>query len=160
MAGVSVWCRVGVVPLRGPHEFRTGCDGLAAVGVGAVGGVELFGPVGHRGELFSGAVEFFDVLVEVRQVPFEEIGDVVAGAGAVLSHVEDGGDFGEGESGGLGVADEPEPIDGFVSVFPVAVWGAFGLGKDSDVLVVANGFGRDADSVGEFSDLHDSIVPP
>lgn len=142
------------------REFGTVCDGLAAVGVGAVGRVEALSAIGHRGELTAGSVKLVDVAVEVTEMPFEQIDDVVARAEAVVAHVQDGSNLGEGESGGLGVADEPEPIDGFVSVFPVAVWGAFGLGKDSDVLVVANGFGRDADSVGEFSDLHDSIVPP
>ncbi len=81
---------------------------------------------------------------------------MVARAGAALSHVEDGGDLGEGESGGLRIADEPEPINRLIAVISIPVRSALGLGKDPDVLVVADRLGRNADPSGELSYLHGS----
>lgn len=136
------------------REFGTVCDGLAAVGVGAVGRVEALSAIGHRGELTAGSVKLVDVAVEVTEMPFEQIDDVVARAEAVVAHVQDGSNLGEGESGGLGVADEAQPVDCILSIVAVAVGGALGLGEDPDVLVVADGLGGDVDASGEFSDLH------
>ena len=86
--------------------FRWGCDCLAAVRVGAIGRIELSGTGCHRGKLIASAVELFDVLIQVCEVSLEEFYDVFAGAGAFFPHVENRSDLCEGESCGLGVADE------------------------------------------------------
>lgn len=61
-----MWCQMGVLLFNWSHRVRIGCDGLTAVGVRAIRRIELFGPVGHCGELVPGSVELFDVAVEVQ----------------------------------------------------------------------------------------------
>ena len=49
-----------------------------------------------------------EAFLDVGEFGVEEFVDVAAGGGALVAKVDDAGDFGEGESGGLGVADELE----------------------------------------------------
>lgn len=91
-------------------------------------------------------------------MPLEKIYDVFAGPGAFMSHAEDGGDLRESEPGGLGITDELQPIHRLLAVVPVPVWGALGFREDSDVLVVTDGLGRNPDTTGELSDLHEFII--
>ena len=130
-------------------------DGLTAVGVDAFGGVEAASPLGEVGELSSGRTEHGDVLVESGQVTFQQVDHVVTGCLTLAAQVEDGGDLGEGETGGLSVPHEVEPINGLLGIVPVIVGGAVGFGEDPDVLVVADGLGGSARALGQLSDSHD-----
>ena len=135
-------------------------NGLAAVGIGAVGGIEPLGTFGEGKELIVGAVEGLDVPVEILEMLIEEVEHVVAGCLPLAAEIQDRSDFGEGEAGGLGVANETEPADGFTAVVAVTVGGAIGWGQDPDVLVVTDGLGVDTDLLGKLSNSHKSIIAP
>ncbi len=141
----------------GWHVLTTGGrrrNGLAPVGVGALGRVEPVGAMSHGGELIAGPLKLVDVPIEIAEMAFQQLGNVVARAHSLVAHVHDGGDLGESQPRRLGVADEAQPIDGVVSVVAVAVRGADGPGKDPNVLVVADRLGRNANPLGELSYLH------
>ena len=72
----------------------------------------------------------------------------------MFSQVDDGGDLGQGESGGLGVANEPKSVNAGFAIGPIPVRGAVGLGEDSDGLVVADGLGGHSGFPGELADSH------
>ena len=88
-----------------------GVDDLASVRVGAGRGVEAGGAVGKVEELSSGVWEAANLGADVVDVFVEQGLSVVAGAFAAVFELEDGLDLGEGESGGLAVADEPQAFE-------------------------------------------------
>jgi len=134
-------------------------DGLASVGIGAVRRVEASGSLGQDDELLAGLFESLDVAVEIGEVPFEEIDDVMARSNTLAPEIQDRGNFGEGKAGGLGVANEPKPVDRPFAVVAVTVGGAFRRGEELDLLVVADGLGRDIGPVGKLSNFHAPILP-
>ena len=97
--------------------------------------------------------------VESRHVPLQQVDDVMAGGLPMAAQVEDGGDLGEGQSGGLGVSDELEPVDGLVRVVAVIVVIPDGFGEEPDVLVVADRLGGGPGLMGQFSDSHGFSIP-
>ena len=135
-------------------------NGLAAVGVSAVGGIEPLGAFGEGNELIAGAVEGLNVFVEILEMQLEEVEYVVAGRLPLAPEIQNRSDLGEGEAGGLGVANKPEPADGFTAVVTVTVGSAIRRGQDPDVLVVTDGLGVDTDLLGKLSNFHKSIITP
>ena len=85
---------------------------------------------------------------------FQKLHDVVAGALPFISQLEDGGDCVEGASTCRGVSDKEEPVDSSFRIVALAVDIAVGFGDDTNVLVLADGFGREPRFVGELSDFH------
>ena len=143
---VGQWCAVQL----GRYVVRCGGvsreDGLASVGVGAVGGVEAAGPADHCFQFLSSLLQGGDAGVEIVEVVVEEVENVVAGGGALFAEFEDRADLLESEAGGLCVANEANPVGCVGVVAPVAVGGALGRGEDPDLLVVADGLGVDPGS--------------
>ncbi len=83
--------------------------------------------------------------IEILEVPLEEFGDVFASAGTLFPHVEDRGDLCESESGGLGVANELQPVHRLIAVLAIAIGGARWLRKQADLFVVADRLVRNPD---------------
>ncbi len=133
-------------------------NGLAAVGVSAVGGIKPLGAFGQGKELIAGSVEGLDVPVEILEMLIEEVEHVVAGCLPLAPEIQDRSDLGEGEAGGLGVANEAQPADGFTAVVAVTVGGAIRRGQDPDVLVVTDGLGVNTDLLGKLPNSHTSII--
>lgn len=130
------------IRLAGPRIEPPGvADRLAPVGVDTVSRVEASGPFGERSQLLPSRAERLDVAVEGRHVPFQKVDDVVAGGLSLAAEIEDGGDLGEGQTGGLGVPDELEAIDSILCVVPVVVQVTGGFGNEPDLFVVADGLG-------------------
>ena len=140
-------------PVSGCHAQGSG-DGLTPVGVAALGRVEAPGLLGEGDQLFACLTQGLDVPVESGEVALEQVDDVMTGGLTLAAEVEDGGDLGEGETRGLGVADEAEPIDRFFRVVAIVVGGPIRGGQHPDLLVVANGLGGYPGSSGQLSDSH------
>jgi len=132
-------------------------DRLAPVRVSALCRIEAAGPLGEGDEVASGLAEDPEVAVERREVPFEQVDDMMARGFAVAAEIEDGGDLGEGETRGLGIPHESEPIDRLLRVVPVSVGRPVGRGEHPDLLVVANGLGWNPGAPGELSDPHHGV---
>ena len=131
-------------------------DRLAAVGIDAIRGVEAAGPLGELRQLLSSVTQRLDVLVDGGQVTIQEFDHVTTGGLPLTAQIEDGGNLGEGQPGGLGVPDELEPIDCVLGIVPVVVAVSTRLRKEPDLLVVAERLGGGPGPLGQLSDSHDS----
>lgn len=129
-------------------------DGLAAVGVDAAGRVEASGLRGERGQLLPSCPQCLDVAVESRHVPFQQVYDVMAGGLSLAAQVEDGGDLGESQSGGLSVADEGQPVGVVLGVVPIVVGVTIGFGKKPYLFVIADRLCCRSGALRQFSDSH------
>ena len=81
----------------------------ADAGVAAAGGIGGDGTLPELAQAGTGVSELGDPLPDVIQVPVDQLGDVPARGLASVVEGQDAADLGEGEPGGLGVADEREP---------------------------------------------------
>ena len=122
-------------------------DGLAAVGIGAVGGVQPPRPGDEPGVELTARAEALDAPVDVGEVPLHEFDDVMAGRLTLAAQLEDRGHLRERESAVLRVTDEAEALDGLGSVVAIAVRGTGGRWYEPDVLVVADGGGGESGQV-------------
>jgi hypothetical protein len=93
-------------------------------------------------------------------VALEQVGDVGAGCLPALAEGDDLADLAQGEADRLGGADEPEPPQRRRVVAAVAGRRAGRWGQDADLLVVADGLGRDARLLGQLTDAHATAPPP
>ena len=84
---------------------------------------------------------------------------MAAWGGAVVAYSDDARDLGEGQSGCLRGADEPQPGECGVVVDAVSVLGAFGVGQEPFAFIEPYGSGWDAEGVGELSDQHVLMLP-
>lgn len=84
---------------------------------------------------------------------------MAAWGSAVVTHVDDARDLGQGESGCLCGAYESEPGERGVVVDAVSVVGAFRVGQEPFALVEPDGSGGDAKGVCELTDQHVLILP-
>lgn len=135
-------------------------DRLATVGIDTIRRIESPRPVGELRQLPAGLTQGLDVLVQGRHVTFQQVDDVMAGGLPLASQVEDRCDLGQSEPGGLGIADEVEPVDHILCVIPVVVVIPGRLGEEPNVLVVPDGLGGGPGPLGEFSDSHASQHSP
>ena len=126
-------------------------DGAVAV---AVGWVLVGGASRHAAEEPAGLCELVDAVVDVGEVLVDEVGDVSARGFAVVRDCEDLPDLCERESGGLGVADEAQPVDDVWVVVSVARRRANRIGENSRRFPEADGLVVDAAVCGELSDAH------
>lgn len=136
---------------RGEAEVRGLEDGAVAF---AVGWVLLGGALGQMIEDGAGLGELADPVLDVGEVSVDEVGDVFARRFAAVGDREYLLDLGEREPGGLGVADEPQPVADFGVVVPVTGRGAGRLGEETLPFPEANGLGGDAALVGDLPDAH------
>src|SRR5690606_21952387 len=100
------------------------------------------------------ALELAQALGDLVEAVVDEVGDVLAGGQAAVTDVEDFADLGEGESGGLGLADEGHAGDGAGGVVAVASSGACGFGWHPIGLVEAQCLGALAGGGSELADQH------
>jgi hypothetical protein len=111
-------------------------------------------------QLTTQLLELGDAGVELGGTALEQVGDVGAGCLSVVAEGDDLADLAQGEADRLGGADEPEPAQGRRVIGPVAGGGAGRWGQDADLLVVADGLGRDAGLLGQFTDPHARPLSP
>ena len=102
---------------------------MADVVVGAVGGVESVAVFGQCFELDLQGGEVPHSCADVRELGFQERGDVPAGHAPLVAKVDDAADLGEGEPGGLRHGDEAQAGQQCLVVDAVAVGAAFGVGR-------------------------------
>ncbi len=96
-----------------------GGDHLAAVGVGAVDGIEALGPLGELAQPTPGLRERLDAVVQVGQMALQQRGGVLARAGPGVLELDHAGDLGQGEPGQLGLPDERQALGRVLAVVPV-----------------------------------------
>jgi hypothetical protein len=99
-------------------------------------------------------VQFAEAFFNVGEPLGDEVGDVPAGRVAAVAHAEDLADLPQGESGGLGVADERHAVGDLGWVVAVAGWGALWLGEQPLVFVEAQGLGGYPGGRGQLTDPH------
>jgi hypothetical protein len=110
--------------LKGAHARLPGdalLDGLAPVGVGAMPRVRGDGSLGCLAELVPGAVQGLDLSLDLDEMPFQQVRHMVTRRLPLITHLEYRHDLGEGETGALGVPDEPETVHRLVAVVAVPV---------------------------------------
>ena len=134
-------------------------DGLAALGIGAVGGVQAPGPSDEPGVDLATRLEALDAPVDVGEVPLHQPDDVMAGGLALAAQLEDRADLRERETTVLRVADEAEALHRFRSVVAIAVRRTRRRRHEADVLVVADGRGGESGLVCDVADLHLPMIP-
>ncbi|GMR01722.1 MAG: hypothetical protein BMS9Abin20_0041 [Acidimicrobiia bacterium] len=140
---------------RGRTYIDPRSDGLASVGIRAVLRIKALGSLGEGNKLFPRTVKVLNVLIEILEVPIEELDDVVTSALSIAAEIENGGDLHQGQPGRLSIANESQPLRSLIPVFAVPVRSPVGLREKSDVLVVADRLGRDTCPSAEFADFHD-----
>ncbi len=129
-------------------------DGLAAIRVGAIGGLQRAGALDESRIEITTSTQRLDAAVDILQMSLQQVDDVVAGGLTLTTQLKDRRDLGERQPGLLGLADEPQPLDGFGWVVPIAIRGTRRWRHQADVLVVADRRGREAGSSRHFSDFH------
>jgi hypothetical protein len=125
----------------------------------AVFGVKGGGPLGQLPQFATQLLELQDALIEVGGVALKQVGDMGAGGLPVVAEGDDLADLAQGEADRLGSPDEPEAPQDRLVVAAVARGGAGRRGQDADLLVVADGLGRDVCLVGELTDAHGRLLP-
>lgn len=151
--------RVSVAVVGGGVSWGFSVEDVADIGVGAVGWVELVAAFDELVEFVFERGELSAALLDIAEFGLEEIVDVGAWGGAVVSDVDDAADLGEGEPCGLGVSDEPQPSECRFVVEPVAVGGSTGLGEQPASFIESDGSGRQSEGVGELTNEHCLILP-
>lgn len=104
--------------------------------------------------------ELVEALLNVGKFGVEEFVDVAARCGAIIAEPDDAGDLGEGQTSGLGVANEIKTVAVGVGVDPVAVRGACRFGEQTTGLIEADGPRWMTRRDGELSDAHDPHDTP
>lgn len=157
---VADWRGVQVAaPVSGFRAQPPG-DGLTSVGIATLGRVEASGLLGEGSQLLTCLSQSLDMPIERGQVTLEQFDDVMAGCLTLTAKVENRSDFGEGETRGLGIANECEPVDSGFGVVAIVVGSAVWVREHSDPFVVADGPGGDSRASSQFSDSHRSKSTP
>lgn len=82
-----------------------------------------------------------DPVVDLDDLAAQDISDIATGPLATVAQREDLANFVEGDAQTLSRLDEGEQFGGLIVVVPVAGFGSFGLRKETDALVIADGPG-------------------
>lgn len=133
---------------------------MADVVDGAVCGIERSASMNELSQFGTQCGESIEALLNVGEFGIEELVDVAARCGAVIAEPDDAGDLGEGETSGLGVANEIESVPVGVGVDTVAVRGACRFGEQTASFVEADGSRWMARRDGELSDTHELYDTP
>ena len=99
-------------------------------------------------------------LVDVREVPFDQRGDVFAWRFATGADVDDLRDLGDGEACRLRGSHEAQYRERVVVVVAVAGTGAGRFGDEPGLLPVPDGLGRHATAFAQLTDAHDRTLDP
>src|SRR4029453_315405 len=117
------------------------------------------GPLGQLPELGAQLLELPDARIELGGVTLQQVGDMSAGGLPVVAEGDDLADLAQGEADRLAGADEPEPPQRRRVIAAVAGGRAGRRGQEGDLLVVADGLGRDAPPLGQLTDAHVPAPP-
>src|SRR5437660_9432146 len=111
---------------------------------GTVGWVERPSPTRQASEVAAEPFELCDAAVGLGCPLAQEGEDMCTRGLAPVAQRHDLADLSQRETDGLGGADESDALDGRLVVVAVAGRCASGFGEHADLLVVADGLGRQA----------------
>ncbi len=134
-------------------------DHLTAIWVGARRWVQALGASSKLDQFATSSSQLFDLSVDRVNMRLDQRHCVGTGPFSRPLQFENRCNLSEGQAGRLGIADKPQPFNGFIAVVPVPARRSPRFVEQADRLVVTNGLAAYRAEVTELTDLHVATVP-